>query len=159
MLNNFDLKDPSDNKERINDFWNTTEPTKYAYDLEDVPIFRAHKINQIEEVLQRAIDTKYKISLFKGFRMFYQSFILFLLTCSLVLRGDIFAVMYLVFVIRLMTVKPELTRKMMVRLCMYCAGTILFTYFVTVLNLTDSFSPIPMPSGLEGYPKARDTTD
>jgi hypothetical protein len=124
-----------------------------------VPLFREHKIIQLEELLSRAIATKYKISLFKGMQMVAQSLIMLILACSMMVRGDVFALVYLVFVIRMMTANHDMQMQVMVRLVFYCSFTILFTYFVTVLNLTSSFSPVPMPDGLENYPLEDSNTD
>lgn len=55
VLDQFDAKDEPDRieraKKRTNDFWKNTYPKEKCYDLEAVPIFREHKINQLEAVL------------------------------------------------------------------------------------------------------------
>lgn len=70
VLNEFDAVDSkTPEADRINNFWNPPDDIvtkRKCFDLEDVPLFREHKIIQLEELLSRAIATKYKISLFKG---------------------------------------------------------------------------------------------
>jgi hypothetical protein len=115
----------------------------------------------LERLLRRGIDTKYKISLFKGMQMVSEALVTLLICISMLTRGDVFALIYLIFVIRMMTLNVKEGGKVrqhsknlavMARLCCYISAIILFTYLVTVLNLTDSSIPQPMPDSLEKYP-------
>ena len=109
MLNSVDSynKQQKQKDKRIHNYWKITYPLTLCYDLESLPIFRAHKIIQLEKLLQDAIDSKYRISFFKGMKLVTRSLIILLLSVSMMLRGDIFSLAYFVFIVRLMTVHTD----------------------------------------------------
>lgn len=90
-------------------------------------------------------------------QMLAQAFIIFLISASMMVRGDIFAVVYFIFIVRMMTVPNDRILAMIARLCIYVSLVILATYMATVLNLTASTSPVPFPEGLDHYPMPLDT--
>ena len=93
--------------------------------------------------------------------MVSEALVTLLICISMLTRGDIFALIYLIFVIRMMTLKAReggqvgqhnQNLAIMTRLCYYISVIIIFTYLFTVLNLTASSIPQPMPDSLENYP-------
>ena len=111
----------------------------------------------MKEYIKEAIDRKYKISFFKGVNFAYESIILFILMVSIIMKANIFSLVYLIFIFRYLTSRHRVN--LMVRLVVYMSICFMLQYFFYVLNLIDNTSPSPYPRFLSGYPKNEDPHD
>ena len=50
--------------------------------------------------LKESVDRKYKISFFKGAQMAYESIILLVLMISVIMKANIFSIIYLLFIFK-----------------------------------------------------------
>jgi len=84
--------------------------------------------------LQENVDLKYKISFSKGMMLVYEQLILLMMSVSLVLKANIFSLIYLVFIIKNMysTNKP----KLFPRINNYLAICFALQYVLYLINLT-----------------------
>jgi hypothetical protein len=71
-----------------------------AYDYESIPALRDFKIRSLEKALEDNVDRKYKISLAKGMQLALENFIMLILMLSLIMKANLFSLVYLVFLIK-----------------------------------------------------------
>jgi len=69
---------------------------------------------------------------------------------SIVLKANIFSIIYLIFVLRYLTSGAK--THLLVRMTMYVAICFACQYILFMLNLTAQTSPAPFPAQLTGYP-------
>jgi hypothetical protein len=69
-------------------------------DYEEVPLYRQYKSEQLRNNIRENVDFKYKISLFKGIQLFLESCIQFLLMFSIVMKANVYSLIYLIFIFR-----------------------------------------------------------
>jgi hypothetical protein len=115
-----------------------------------VPILREHRLAQLENVLQEAVDRKYKISFFKGCQLAFESIILLVLMISVILKSNIFSLIYLLFIFKYLLSRAK--AELLVRLVLMISVTFAFQYLFYVMNLTSNSNPIPFPRQFRGYP-------
>lgn len=122
-----------------------------GYDLEEIPIYREHKIVQLEALLCQAIDRKYKLSFLKGMQLLLESIILLVLMIAVVLKANFFSLVYTMFMFRFVTASSKFA--MLVKLVQYIAVCSFLQYTLFVLNLNTYSSPVPFPEDFKDYPK------
>jgi len=122
-------------------------------DLETIPVLRDFKIKQLKKILKDAVDMKYKISLSKGFMMFVECFIILNLMISLVLKANVFSLLYLIFIFRFATIQNKTS--LLIKLNMYLTLSICVQYLLYLCNLNGHTSPKVFPTGYENYPKGK----
>ena len=88
-----------------------------AIDYETVPVLKQHKIAALMSILKEAVDRKYRISLYKGLQLWLESIIIFLLTMSLIMKANLWSIVYLIFVFKFTCTKNK--TNLMVRQCSY----------------------------------------
>ena len=119
-------------------------------DYEEIEVLKKHKIHQHEKILRQAIDSKYKISLSKGFQLVYESLCLLVLLISIIMKANIFSLIYLSFIFKYVMSRGK--TDLLVRMTTYIAICISIQYLLFMLNLTHETSPSPYPEFLRGYP-------
>ena len=112
-------------------------------DDESVPILRDHKIKFYENELKQNIDRKYKISFYKGVQFFNEALCLLILMISVVLKSNIFSLVYLIFIYKFLISQSKAS--LLVRMVVYISITLIIQYLLYVLNLTAHNSPAPYP--------------
>ena len=70
------------------------------YDYESIPALRDYKIQCLEKALEDNVERKYRISLAKGMQLALENFIMLILMASLIMKANLFSLMYLVFLIK-----------------------------------------------------------
>lgn len=83
--------------------------------------------------------------------MAFETIILLILMVSIVLKANIFSVIYLIFILRYVTSKAK--THLLVRMAMYVSVCLACQYFLFMLNLTAQTSPAPFPAQFAGYPR------
>ena len=134
------------------DFFSSNE-----YDYEEVPVLRDHKVQCLEEIIKGNVNRKYKISFAKGIQMLLESLIMLLLMVSIAVKGNIYALIYLVFIFKFVVTRSK--TKLLVRINIYMSVMFFVQYLLYTLNLTASTSPAPFPPGLVNYPRNADPKD
>ena len=74
-----------------------------GYDFREIKKVKEFKLMRLERLIKNAVDLKYKISLGKGARIFFETFIMLGFMFTLVMKANIFSIIYLVFVIKYLT--------------------------------------------------------
>ena len=69
-------------------------------EYEEIDVLKNHKIEMLGNILQQAVDSKYKISFAKGMIIFLQSVILFIMLLSVAIKANIFSILYLLIVFK-----------------------------------------------------------
>lgn len=128
----------------INNFW------KSEYDIESVPLFKEHKICQLNTSLREAVDLKYKISLLKGTQLVVEQVIILVLMVSIVMKANVFSFIYLLFVVRY--IQLERKQELLVKLTKYMSIFVIVQYLFCLLNLHSYLSPIKFPDEFTDYP-------
>jgi hypothetical protein len=108
-------------------------------------VFRKYKAEQLEKILNQAIERKYKISLAKGAQIVLEILMIMLLMVSLVLKSNLVSFVYWIFVLRSVTTNQK--TKLLVRINTYVSFFFAIQYLFYVLNLTAKTSPAPFPEG------------
>jgi hypothetical protein len=88
-------------------------------DSETIPVLKEYKLNQMRIFLQEAVDRKYKISFCKGVQLALESLIVFILMVSVVMKANIFSLIYLIFVFKFLLSREKVM--LLVRLVQYMA--------------------------------------
>jgi hypothetical protein len=127
------------------------------YDYESIPVFRKYKADQLEIILNQAIERKYKISLAKGAQIVFEILMIMLMMVSLVLKSNLVSFVYWIFVLR--SVFTNQKTKLLVRINTYMSFFFAAQYFFYVMNLTSKTSPAPFPEGQTSYPRNDPSTD
>ena len=70
------------------------------YEYESVPIFAKYKEECLKNILKQNIDRKYKISFYKGMQFFLESLIQILLMSSVVIKGNVYSLIYTLLILR-----------------------------------------------------------
>ena len=78
--------------------------------------------------------------------MAFETIILLILMVSIVLKANIFSIIYLIFILRYVTSRAK--THLLVRMAMYVSVCLACQYFLFMLNLTDHTSPAPFPAQL-----------
>ena len=65
-----------------------------------IPALRDFKIRNLEKALEDNVDRKYKINLAKGMQLVLENFIMLILILSLIMKANLFSLVYLVFLIK-----------------------------------------------------------
>ena len=120
------------------------------YDYESIPILRDYKIKFLRQTLKEAVDRKYKISLIKGMQMFFECTMILLLMISLVMKANLYSMVYLIFIFRFATTTNK--TQLLIRLNTYMAVVMSIQYIFYLMNLNAHTSPAPFPPGFKGYP-------
>jgi hypothetical protein len=81
----------------------------------------------------------------------FETIILLILMVSIVLKANIFSVIYLIFILRYVTSRAK--THLLVRMAMYVSVCLACQYFLFMLNLTAQTSPAPFPAQFAGYPR------
>ena len=68
--------------------------------MESVPVLKNYKLKQLENILVQNVNRKYKISFFKGCMFAIEGFILLLLMISVVLKANVFSIIYMFFIVK-----------------------------------------------------------
>ena len=76
-------------------------------DLETVPILKKFKLERMHDYLVEAIERKYKISFFKGAQLAFESVILFILMISVVMKSNIFSIIYLLIIFKFISSRSK----------------------------------------------------
>ena len=84
---------------------------------QDMPILRLFKIKSLKSIIEEAVNRKYKISFFKGMQLFIENTVLYVLMISVILKSNIFALIYLLFVIKYL--QSPAKQNLLVKLTMY----------------------------------------
>lgn len=113
------------------------------YDYEDIEILKKHKIKSLHTILENAVNTKYKISFFKGLQIFVENLTMLILMISITLKSNQFSLIYLAFIYKYIFVVNKTS--MLVRMTAYISACLTFQYMLFVLNLTPEISPPPYP--------------
>lgn len=111
------------------------------YDYESLKVLRDYKIEQLEVILKKAVDFKYRVSLGKGARIAIESTILLCFMLSLVIKANIFSLVYLAFIIRYMTASVNSKMLVLMRINTYMGFFIFIQYALILINLTCITSP------------------
>lgn len=69
-------------------------------DYEDVPLYMKYKVGRLQQNIRENVDFKYKISLYKGIQLFLESAVQFLLMFSIVMKANVYSLIYLIFIFR-----------------------------------------------------------
>jgi hypothetical protein len=88
-------------KEHIN-----IDPT--IHDYEEYDVLKDHKIKLLQSQIEEAISRKYRISFARGVRIFYEQCILFLLMMAMLLKSNVYSIIYLLYVIKYMLTETKL---------------------------------------------------
>lgn len=115
----------------------------FKIDFECVPVLKKHKIKQLELILKEAIDQKYKISFLKGMQLVYENLILFVLIISVVLKANIFSLVYLLFILKFLMSRGK--THLLVKMVTYMSICFVLQYSLFLFNLTSAISPAPFP--------------
>ena len=113
------------------------------YDYEEIEILKKHKIKSLHTILENAINTKYKISFFKGLQIFVENLTMLILMISITLKSNQFSLIYLAFIYKYIFVVNKTS--MLVRMTAYISACLTFQYMLFVLNLTPEISPQQYP--------------
>jgi hypothetical protein len=119
-------------------------------DYESVPVLKKHKIEMLYKILEDSVERKYKISFSKGMQLVVENLCLFLLMVSVVLKANIFALIYLIFIYKYLMSTGKQT--LLVRMATYISLSLFIQYMMFLLNITHEIAPIPFPKGLKDYP-------
>jgi hypothetical protein len=122
---------------------NDSKTFECSIDFEEVSVLKAHKIKQLELILKEAIDQKYKISFLKGMQLAYENLILFLLVVSVVLKANIFSLVYLLFIFKFLMSRSK--THLLVKMVTYIGVCFVLQYALFLFNLTSAISPAPFP--------------
>lgn len=114
------------------------------YDYESVPVLRRFKIDSLRQILKEAVDCKYKISYYKGCQLYLESVIIFIMMVSLLLKANIWSVVYLIFIIKYARTRQR--TNLMIRICIYISASLFAQYVLFLLNLTANSSTQAFPS-------------
>ena len=120
------------------------------YDYEEIDILKKHKIKSLHTILENAINTKYKISFFKGLQIFVENLTMLILMISITLKSNQFSLIYLAFIYKYIFVVNKTS--MLVRMTAYISACLTFQYMLFVLNLTPEISPQQYPRQFAKYP-------
>ena len=104
------------------------------YDYEEIDILKKHKIKSLHTILENAINTKYKISFYKGVQIFVENLTMLILMISITLKSNQFSLIYLAFIYKYIFVVNKTS--MLVRMTGYISVCLTFQYMLFVLNLT-----------------------
>jgi hypothetical protein len=130
---------------------------KKDIDYESVPVLRKFKIEALRQILKEGVDRKYKISYYKGCQLYLESVIIFLLTTSLIMKANIWSMVYLLFVFKFACTRNK--TNLMVRMCGYLSVSMFVQYGLYLLNLTANSSTQPFPDEWANYPVGHMTGD
>jgi hypothetical protein len=117
-------------------------------------VLKTYKIEQLESILRQGIETKYKISFMKGMQLVSESIILFVLMLSVVLKANLFSLIYMAFIVKYVVSRNK--SFLLVRMIVYIAICFMAQYMLFMLNLTDAVSPSHFPEQFEEYPRNKD---
>ena len=119
-------------------------------DYEEVPLFQQYKVEQLRRNIRENVDFKYKISLYKGIQLFLESAVQFLLMFSIVMKANVYSLIYLIFIIRYITTRTR--TELLVKVNAYMSLIFVVQYVLYLINLTALTSPAPFPPGFFAYP-------
>jgi len=80
---------------------------------------------------------------------------MFLLMVSLMLKANIWSLLYLIFIYKYVITKNK--TNLLVRICSYLSISLALQYIVYLLNMTWRTSPRPFPSPFKFYPATAGT--
>lgn len=120
-------------------------------------MLRDFKINQLKNILTKAVDFKYSVSLAKGTRIFFETMIMFAFMFCLVIKANVFSLVYLIFVIKYMTSSlgtGETNRMpLLAKMNKYVCICLFIQYMLILMNLTSLTTPAKFPEAFRDYPK------
>lgn len=119
-------------------------------DYEEVPLFAKYKTEQLRQNIRENVDFKYKISLFKGIQLFLESAVQFLLMFSIVMKANVYSLIYLIFIFRYIRIRTR--TELLVKVNAYMSLIFVVQYILYLINLTALTSPAPFPPGFFAYP-------
>ena len=115
-------------------------------DYESVAVLKKHKIEMLYKILEGAVERKYKISFAKGMQLLLENICLFLLMISVVLKANVFALIYLIFIFKYLmsSAKQNLLVRMAsyISLCLIIPNAIVLAFILSSsmsLNFSISF--------------------
>lgn len=80
-------------------------------DIESIGILKDYKLNFYEKIIRSSVDRKYKISLFKGIQIVFESMVLLILMISVCMKANMFSIIYVLFIIKFL-LSPAKTQLM-----------------------------------------------
>jgi len=105
-----------------------------GFDYEAHAALKDHKIKLLKSTLEQAIERKYRISFAKGFQLVYEQLILLICMMSMLLKANIFSIIYLLFVIRYL--KTDNKIQILCRLVRIICMSFIAQYILYLINLT-----------------------
>lgn len=76
------------------------QQTQLEDEYESIPILKLFKTQSLQLILEEAVNRKYKISFFKGMQLVIENAVLLVLMLSVILKSNLFALIYLMFIIK-----------------------------------------------------------
>jgi hypothetical protein len=86
--------------------------------------------------------------------MALESFIILVLMTSVVLKANLFSLVYLVFIFKFLMSRGK--TQLLVRMVSYMSICFMCQYLLYMLNLTDAISPAHFPEHFQHYPQSKD---
>lgn len=123
---------------------------KDIMDYEEYDVLRHHKIKLLQGQIEEAISRKYRISFARGIRIFYEQCILFLLMMAMLLKSNVYSIVYLVYVIKYMLTDTKV--RLLTRLVRTVCLVMMLQYSLFLTNMVAHLSPIAMPEQFSNYP-------
>lgn len=119
-------------------------------EYEKIEVFKNYKLEFYEKIIAQSVERKYKISFFKGVQIAMESLILFLLMISVVMKANMFSIIYLLFIFRYLTTKSK--TMLLVHATVIIAVCFFIQYMLFILNVTASSNPVKFPIMFRNYP-------
>lgn len=123
----------------------------------EVAVLKEYEIQVKEAIIKRAIERKYKISFAKGWQLAFENLVLLVLMVSVVMKANIFSLIYLLFIVRYLTSKSK--TDLLVHAVALISLCFVSQYLLYLLNLTYTISPAPFPRQFANYPRNKDPKD
>jgi hypothetical protein len=89
--------------------------------------------------------------------MAIESFILLILMASIIMKANVFSVIYLMIIFKYIISRNKCN--ILVRMVVYMSACFIAQYFLYVLNLTHHTCPSPYPEQMDMYPKNKNPHD
>lgn len=116
---------------------------KIDEDYESYDVLKQHKIRMLQVQIEQAISRKYRISFAKGLRIVYEQLILFVTMMIIMLKANIYSLIYLLIVIKYMVSTSKIS--LLTRLVSIISTVMIVQYSLYLTNLTAHLSPVSFP--------------
>ena len=114
-------------------------------------MLREYKVQALEAIIRDGINRKYKISFAKGMQMLEECLVLFVLMTSVILKANIFSLLYLALIFKYIQSRSK--QEMLGRVVSYMSIAFIAQYALYVLNLTAGSTPADFPPQYHLYPR------